>query len=155
PSVSSIVRAGTDPTNASSIPFTVTFSENVTGVNAADFTLTTTGVSGTSVGTVTQVTPDVYTVNVNTGTGSGTIKLSFTDNDSVIDSVGNPTGGSGNGNGNYTTGQTYTIDKTGPTVSSINLLDADPTNASTLHFLVTFSENATGVDSGDFSLTTT
>lgn len=155
PTVLSIARAGTDPTNASSVPFTVTFSENVTGVDSADFTLTTTGVSGTSLGTITQVTPDVYTVNVNTGTGSGTIRLNFADNDSVIDAVGNPAGGAGAGNANFNTGQVYTIDRTGPTVSSINRLDANPTNAATVDFQVTFSENVTGVDAADFAITTT
>lgn len=38
PSVVSIARAGTSPSNAASVNFTVTFSETVTGVDTADFT---------------------------------------------------------------------------------------------------------------------
>lgn len=43
PTVSSIVRADADPTNISAVHFTVTFSENVTGVGKPDFALNTTG----------------------------------------------------------------------------------------------------------------
>src|SRR5207244_2559024 len=42
PTVTSINRAGTSPTNAASVDYTVTFSQSVTGVDATDFTLTTT-----------------------------------------------------------------------------------------------------------------
>src|SRR5438552_14086791 len=49
------------------------------------------------------------------------------------------------------TGQVYTVDKTAPTVSSINRADTNPTNASSVHWTVTFSESSTGVDSSDFS----
>jgi len=147
PVVLSIVRAAASPTNAASIPFTVTFSENVTGVNGPDFSLTTTGVTGTSIGTITQVTPDVYTVNVNTGSNSGTIRLNFVDNNSVTDALGNQT------TANFNAGEVYTIDRTGPTVSSINRVDTDPTSAAVVNFLVTFNEDVTGVDTADFTLT--
>src|SRR5205814_4154390 len=46
-----------------------------------------------------------------------------------------------------------TIDKTAPTVSSINRADATPTNASSVHYTVTFSESVSGVDGSDFALT--
>ncbi|NEQ52415.1 MAG: hypothetical protein F6K11_20110, partial [Leptolyngbya sp. SIO3F4] len=42
-----------------------------------------------------------------------------------------------------------------PEVSSINLGNSSPTNSDSLTFAVTFSENVTGVDTGDFSLATT
>jgi hypothetical protein len=51
------------------------------------------------------------TITVNTGTGNGTIRLNVTDNDSIQDIAGNPLGGAGLGNGNFTSGQTYTISK--------------------------------------------
>jgi len=155
PAALSIVRAAASPTNAASIPFTVTFSENATGVNGADFNLTTTGVAGASVGSVSQVTPDVYTVNVNSGTGTGTVRLNFNDNDSVIDALGNPSGGAGAGNGNFSAGEVYTIDRTGPTVSTINRLDTNPTSAAVVDYEVTFSESVTGVNAGDFTFTLT
>jgi hypothetical protein len=42
-----------------------------------------------------------------------------------------------------------------PRVVSITRADPNPTNAASVHFTVTFSDPVTGVDSGDFSLTTT
>ncbi|MEZ4660461.1 MAG: multicopper oxidase family protein [Caldilineaceae bacterium] len=47
------------------------------------------------------------------------------------------------------------IDKTAPTVVSITRLDASPTTATSVNFQVTFSENVTGVTSGNFSLVQT
>ena len=47
PGVVSINRADSNPTAAGSVDFAVTFSVNVTGVNAADFVLSGSGLSGT------------------------------------------------------------------------------------------------------------
>src|SRR5262249_1908456 len=152
--VSSIVRANSNPTNAASVNFTVTFSQGVTGVDTSDFALTTTGVAGASVSLVTPVDSSHYTVTVNTGTGSGTIRLDVSDDDSIKDATNQPLGGAGVGNGNFTSGEVYTVDKTFPTVSSINRADSNPTNAASVHFTVTFSESVTGVDTTDFALTT-
>ncbi|MGQ9491698.1 MAG: hypothetical protein ACUVS6_13575 [Anaerolineae bacterium] len=44
-----------------------------------------------------------------------------------------------------------TRDTTAPTVLSSVRLDPDPTNADSVRFRVTFSEEVTGVDTGDFS----
>jgi Galactose oxidase, central domain len=154
PTVSSIVRAGSSPTNATSVDFTVTFSKSVTGVDTGDFSLATTGaVSGASISGVSG-SGAIYTVTVGTGTGDGTIGLNLVDNDSIQDAATNKLGGTGAGNGNFT-GEVYTIDKTPPTVSSIVRADSNPTNAANVHFTVTFSESVTGVDTTDFSLATT
>jgi hypothetical protein len=107
PWVTSVLRASPNPTNASSVNYTVTFSEPVTGVDVTDFTLNTTGLSGAAVSTVTG-SGTTYTVSVNTGTGTGTLRLDVTDNDSIIDSVGLKLGGIAAGNGNFTTGDVYT-----------------------------------------------
>jgi hypothetical protein len=108
PIVVSSVRADPNPTTAASVRFTVTFSEAVTGVDTVDFTLTVTGITGASVTSVIGG-PTAYTVNVNTGTGSGTLRLNVVDNDSIKDGSGNPLGGVGAGNGNYTGGETYNV----------------------------------------------
>ncbi len=50
---------------------------------------------------------------------------------------------------------TFTIDVTPPAVSSIVRADANPTNAATVRWTVTFSESVTGVDTADFALATT
>ena len=60
------MRADASPTGAATVNYTVSFSESVTGVDASDFSLTTTGaVSGASVGTVTG-SGALYNVAVNT-----------------------------------------------------------------------------------------
>ena len=155
PIVSSSVRAGASPTNLGSVSFTVTFSANVSGVDASDFALTTTGgIAGASISGVAGG-PSVYTVTVNTGSGDGTIRLDVVDNDSIVDGASNPLGGAGAGNGSFTSGEVYTIDKTPPNVASSVRAGASPTNAGSVQFTVTFSKSVTGVDTGDFTLTTT
>jgi hypothetical protein len=116
PTVLSSVRASSNPTNAASVNFTVTFSEPVSGVDLAapfdDFKLVPSlGLSGTSVTGVTPVSSSVYSVSVNTGSGNGTLRLDVNDNDSIVDSRGNPLGGTGAGSGNFSSGETYTINK--------------------------------------------
>lgn len=111
PAVLSSVRVDPSPSALASGRFTVTFAESVTGVGSADFTLTTTGVSGASVSSVSG-SGTAYTVTVATGSGNGTIRLDLADDDSILDTAGNVLGGSGAGNGNYTGGQAYSIEKT-------------------------------------------
>ncbi len=111
PTVVGILRAGPDPTSASSVPFTVAFSEVVTGVDMTDFDLTTTGgISGASVQSVSG-SGDTYTVMVGTGTGSGTIRLDVVDDNSILDESSNALSGSGKTDGSYDKGEAYTIDK--------------------------------------------
>ena len=157
PTVASIVRAAgfATPNRNNAVNFTVTFSESVTGVDAADFQLVTTGlISGASVGSVTG-TGLTRTVVVNTGTGDGTIQLVLIDDDTITDLYTNKLGGLGLLNGDFTTGQSFTIDKTVPTVLSIVRASANPTSAATVNFTVTFSEGVTSVDAADFGLVLT
>ena len=119
PVVSSSVRGSINPTSAASVNFTVTFSESVTGVDIVapfnDFTLTKTGsVSGASV-TGVSGSGTIYTVTVNTGLGNGTLRLDVADNNSIIDADSNPLGGVAVGDGNFTSGETYSINKGGDT----------------------------------------
>jgi hypothetical protein len=116
PTVSSISRADASPTSATSVSWTVTFSQSVTGVNAADFTLVQSGVSGASITSVTG-TGTTWTVTANTGTGSGTLGLNLVDDDSIINVASMPLGGAGAGNGNFT-GQVYGVDKMGTIINA-------------------------------------
>jgi hypothetical protein len=143
------VMCPTNPTNATTMNFTVTFSEPVTGVDAADFNLNVVGVSGASVGVVTGF-GTTWTVPVNTGTGSGTIRLDVNSSGTGITNAANVPLSAG-----FTSGQTCTIDKTAPSVSSIVRVNADPTNLASVSFTVTFSKSVTGVDAADFNLTVT
>jgi uncharacterized delta-60 repeat protein len=154
PAVVSISRANTNPTAATSVKFTVKFSEVVTGVDAADFNLTLTGVTGAKV-TAVSGSGTTRTVTVSTGSGNGTLRLNVRDNDTIRDAAGNKLGGTGAGNGNYTVGQRYTIDKTAPKVISSVRVNPSTTNLASVKFTVKFSEVVTGVDVTDFSLTLT
>ena len=111
PTVLTITRASANPSSAATVDFTVTFSEAVTGVNATDFTITMGTLKGASVATVIG-SGATYTVTVNTGTGNGSLRLDVVDDDSIKDLAGNPLGGTGAGNGNFTSGETYLITKT-------------------------------------------
>lgn len=149
PAVTSMVRANPDPTSAASIQWTVTFDQVVTGVDTSDFALVPTGaVSGASISSVSG-SGTTYTVTASTGTGNGTLGLNLADNDSIVNSVANPLGGTGSGNGNFT-GQVYTVDH--PVAVSILRADPDPTDAATVGWTVTFNQSVTGVNSGDFAL---
>lgn len=116
PTASSIARVGATPTNATSVAFTVTFSEAVTGVSASNFTLATSGVSGASIASVTG-SGATRTVTVNTGIGSGTVGLNLTATTGVSDVAGNTLAATGI----PLNGPTYTVDKTLPTFTSVTL----------------------------------
>jgi len=148
PTVLSIDRVDADPTNAVSVDFTVTFSENVTGVAAANFTVTTAGTAG-AVSAVTPLSASVYTVTVNTVSGDGTLRLDLDSSlANIIDSASNAMAVA------FTSGQVYMIDNTPPGVTSIARVNADPTNATSVDFTVTFDENVTGVGVANFTVTT-
>jgi len=142
PEVLSIMcaNADADPTSADSVTFTVTFAKNVTGVDAADFTLTSDGtLAGVSVETVTG-SDTTWTVTVNTGRGSGTLRLDVLDDDTILDAVGNPLGDVGTGNGDFTSGEAYTLDRTAPT-AALTATDVTPAAGSSYTFTVTYSDN--------------
>jgi len=107
----SILRAEDNPTSAGSIDFTVTFTKPVAGVDLSDFTLYTIGVAGANITNVSGLGA-AYTVTVNTGSGNGTIRLDVMDDDSINDAEDNPLGEAGAGNGDFTWGETYEVDKT-------------------------------------------
>ncbi len=92
----------TTATGATSVTFRVTFNDPVTGVDASDFLVTTTG---SVVGTVTTVTPlsaVAYNVTVGSITGSGTIRLDLKSSGTDITSTSGTPLASG-----FTGGQTY------------------------------------------------
>ena len=76
-------------TNQSSVDYTVTFSEPVTGVTSGAFTQPATGTVATSAITVTPVSTSVYTVTVSGITGNGTLGLNLVDNNIIRDLAGN------------------------------------------------------------------
>lgn len=109
PYVVSIKRASADnPGDNVSVDFTVTFSQSVSGVDADDFVLTTTGaINGTSITNISG-SGKTWTVTVDSGTDTGTIRLDLIDNDTIKNSQSSYLGGVGANNGSYTSGQFYT-----------------------------------------------
>jgi sugar lactone lactonase YvrE len=106
PTVFASLRANPSPTSANSVDFIVTFSEDVTGVDANDFALTTgPDISGAFVIGVSGIGA-TYTVTVNTGSGSGTIRLDIPVTATITDVFGNPLSGL-----SFETGDTYTVTK--------------------------------------------
>ncbi len=146
-SVSTIARqtpAGAD-TNATSVTFRVTFAASIGGVSTANFTVNAVGVTGASVTGVTGVGTQ-WDVTVNTGTGDGTIRLDMANDNGTSPTLTNLP---------FTTGQSYNIDKTAPAVASITRVDPNPTTAASVDFLITFSEDVSGVAAANLAVTTT
>jgi hypothetical protein len=148
----SILRGDFNPTTAANVYFTLRFDESVTGVDMTDFKLTTSGVTGASV-TGVDGSNSTYIVQVATGSGNGTIRLDLNDDDSIVGPDVRPLGGFGAGNGDFKTGDVYTVYKTPPSVSSIIRANPNPTNAVSVNFTVSFSKPVSSVDASDFSLT--
>ncbi len=108
PTVLAILRASPNPTDANLVTYTVVFSESVTGVDAGDFVLTTSGVVHASVTSVSG-SGDTWSVTVHTGAATGSLRLDLVDDDSIRDSMYNRLGGYDPGNGDFTGGEVYTI----------------------------------------------
>ncbi|WP_349620096.1 Ig-like domain-containing protein [Azospirillum argentinense] len=146
PTVNSIAVSGTPTANASSVTYTVTFSEDVSGVDAADFTLATTGTASGTIGTVTQVSASVYTVSVTGISGAGTLGLNLKGTGTGIKDTANNDIAVG------FTGGTHTVDQVAPTfdvaaaTSSITntgfTLSASLDEAGTIYYVVV-ARNAT------------
>jgi hypothetical protein len=145
PTIVSIIRASASPTSATSVDFTVNFSEVVTGVDASDFSLNT-DLTGASISAVNG-SGSSYTVTVSTGSGNGNLRLDILDTAVITDPALNALTGLP-----YTGGESYTIDKTAPAVVSITRASINPTSANSVDFIVTFSEAVTNIDTLDFSL---
>ncbi len=90
PIVTSMDRIEPVDTNATSVDYTVTFSEDVLGVDATDFTvLTSDGVAANATVSVAAVDGSTYTVTVSGVAGNGVVGLDLVDNNSIHDSLGN------------------------------------------------------------------
>ena len=145
PTVTAITRVGTSPTNATSVQWTVTFSQSVTGVAASNFTLVNSGLAGTPAITAVSGSGTTWTVTASTGSGgtSGTLGLNATSGTGIVVSPRNLP----------VTGEVFSIDRTIPTVSSINRASSNPVGPATaVSWTVTFSTSVTGVDLADFVL---
>jgi len=142
PAVLSIVRVGASPTTATTLAYTVTFSEAVTGLTPANFGLALTSAPAASI-TGLSGSGTTWTVSVATGGGTGLIGLNLVDSAGVIDSDGVSL------NNLPFTGEVWTI---APRVLSINRSGPSPTTATSVGFNVTFSETVGTVSPTAFQL---
>jgi len=131
PSVNSINRGGaqTVPNSSTSVDYTVTFSETVTGVDISDFTLTPTG---SALGTISSVSGSGgnYTVTVDSLAGDGTLRLDLNSSGTGIKN-----GGSTDISAGFTSGQTYTLDHTAPTTTMATAALSNDSGASSTDFI--------------------
>jgi hypothetical protein len=129
PRVVASARADSNPTKAAIVNFIVTFSNRVSGVDQVapfkDFRLVS-NIPGAAIISITPASEWMYTVHVNAGKGNGTVRLDVVDNDSITDAAGHPLGGIGAGNGNFTAGETYIINKSITTLKT-SVFKSQPT----------------------------
>ncbi len=146
PAVSTFTSSSTSPSRATSITYALTFNERVDGVEGEDFINagTATGCTFTPASSsVAGSTP--LTVTVTDCSDTGTLIPVLTA-DSVADAAGNSGPASV-----YTATTTLTLDREVPWVSYFNTTATSPNNSTTITYNLTFSENVTGISSGDFS----
>ena len=152
--VPSVAIARQDPTgeraNKDPITFRVTFSEQVDNVDITDFEISGAGAGGSaSISELTTETANtVFDIKVSTIDTEGELDLDFAAGQNISDFGGNAFAGS------ITSEETYTIDKTRPTITSItrNSPTSEITNASSVVFRITLSEEVTNAGTGDFEL---
>ena len=135
PAASSIVRVDASPSNSGSVSFTVTFSEDVSGVDASDFSLVLSGSATGSISSVTAVDGHTYTVLVSGLSGVGSLRLDLNSSgNGIADAAGNLLAGG-------LAGASYSIDRVAPSVTHVDV----PANGSyvagqNLDFTVHFDE---------------
>ncbi|MFZ3015867.1 MAG: Ig-like domain-containing protein [Minisyncoccia bacterium] len=144
PTVSSITRVNSSPTNASSVDYTVTFSEPVSDIDTNDFSLTESGVSGSSVTSVSASSGLSVVVTVNTGSDDGTLRLDISNTATITDTAGNNLSGLP-----FTTGEYYEINKSDLTV---NITASSPINTDPIPVSIEFSSGVLDFDSTDIGL---
>ena len=154
PTVTSIIRwsPASQTNNVQFVTWLVNFSEQVTGMDVNDFTLTdvTGTINGEFLTSVSAGGGSQVQVTANTGSGgAGDLRLDVNyPTATITDLAANAFTNS------FTSGQVYTVDKVPPTVVSINRYNSveQTTSATSVIYRVTFSEPVMGVATDDFTL---
>lgn len=143
PTFASLARVGGPLTGAATVQFTATFSEPVNAGIANFSVVEGGGVTGASVAAV-NCSGNNCTIDVNTGSGSGTLGLTIPTSSGITDTATNPLGG-----GPYPSSDSFTVDKDVPTGTLVQASgQPDPTGASPVHFTVTFTDPSGSAISG-------
>ncbi|MCU9531507.1 Ig-like domain-containing protein [Pseudomonas mosselii] len=115
PTAVGIVTLDPSPSNAQSVRFTVTFSEQVSGVDLADFTLVGSGSASGTLSGLQALGGGVYVITVSGVSGTGTLGLNLNGSATGITDV------AGNALVGGLTGAVYSIDRDAPTVGSVSV----------------------------------
>ncbi|WP_235576653.1 Ig-like domain-containing protein [Pseudomonas taeanensis] len=90
PLAQGLVRVDTSPTTASSVQFTLTLSEAVSGVDASDFSVISTGGAVGTIQSVMQIDSRTYRITVSNVAGNGSLGISLNAAGSgIADTAGN------------------------------------------------------------------
>ncbi|MGO2233527.1 MAG: DUF4347 domain-containing protein, partial [Marinomonas sp.] len=148
PTATAIITTNTALSTADSVTFDVTFSEAVTNVSMDDFEI-----SGDVTGAISAVSGSgsSYTVTVSNIVGDGALGLNFNSGQNITDIAGNALAGT-----ELATDESYTIDNTLPTVTSISrgmVNQVEANTATDVVFTVVMSETVTGIETSDFAVT--
>ena len=133
-------KANGSRTNATTINYTFTFSEAVTGFAVADITVTN-GTKGTLAGSGT-----TYTLPVTTAANQNNTQTVSVPAEKCVDAGQNPN----------TVSNTYSVvvDRTAPTCTiTADKVNGSATNAETINYTFTFSEAVTGFTVDDITVT--
>jgi gliding motility-associated-like protein len=154
PTVVSIAAQDPIQTNSTSLDYTITFSEPVTGVDASDLTSTNTGVSTGTI-SVTPISSNVYNITINTISGNGTVRLDLNSSGTgIADLAGNAI------SGGFTGGDTYTVDQTAPTatISAPSVTQTGNSGSGSVTYTVTYADanfNTSNLTGSGITLNTT
>ncbi len=153
PQITSITRQtpSTSPTHADTLKWRITFNEPVQNVDAADFSIT--GTTAT-VSSIVETSSTIYDISISSGNladRNTIVTLGFANNQNIQDTSGNaltnltPTG---------TNHNTYEVDNLKPLVQSFTRQNptTQSTSADTLKWRVTFNESVKNVDAADFRI---
>jgi len=118
PQINSITVAGSPLGSATSVDFTVAFTEAAQNISTDDFALTTTGTAAGTIASVSSATGATVTVTVNAISGDGTIRLDLDAATNIQDASGN------SGPNAYTSGAAHTVDNTAPPAFNVAFVDS-------------------------------
>lgn len=148
PWVLAVTCLDANPTSLSTVRYQVVFSEPVTSVTLAQFSLTRGGSIGGASLTAVADGPTTWTVTARTTTGNGTLRLDVKGNGSsgIMDFAGNfmPSP--------FASGVPYTIDRVAPQATLSTKVSYE-TNVTTIPVAVTFNEPVHGFDASDIITT--
>lgn len=145
--VTSLSRVNASPTSSGSVAWQIVFSDPVSGLTAANLTLSNGGLGGApAIQTITAnggAPASTWTVTATTGTGNGTLNLNLANDTGLSQELSNVPFNGG-------AASLFTIDRTAPS-AILSSATASPTNVSPIPVVVSFSEDVTGFTAGDIA----